>query len=297
MPIGFTGSKLQRLEHERFDAEVVAARRASPSAQLLDLDGLDPRVAEAGGLTLVPLAEGLAAYPDGADTELALLGSIDGAPVFVRLVEGARGKPMFALVPVLLELAPSDAATYGAARSLVDWHARHRFCARCGAATTVARAGWGRKCPTCSAEHFPRTDPVVIMIAEHDGRALLGRQPRFPKGRYSALAGFVEVGESVEEAVARELFEEAGVRVSHAGVRYLASQPWPFPSSQLMLACVASVESDVLSLDTNELEHAMWVSRDGVRSALAHAADAPFLPPPPWAIAHELLERWANDPR
>jgi NAD+ diphosphatase len=294
MPIGFTGSPLQRLEHERFDPDVVAHHRASPAAKLLDLDGLDPRVSESGDLSLVPLAE---AVPPGDTSELALLGSIDRAPVFVRLPTGARGKPMFALIQLLGSLPPEQAATYGAARSLVDWHARHRFCARCGAAAAVSRAGWGRQCPACAAEHFPRTDPVVIMVAEHGGRALVGRQPRFPKGRYSALAGFVEVGESVEEAVARELFEEAGVRAPVSDVRYVASQPWPFPSSQLMLACIAKVESAELALDTDELEDAIWVSREGVEKALTNAPDAPFLAPPPSAIAHELLARWAREPR
>jgi NAD+ diphosphatase len=146
----------------------------------------------------------------------------------------------------------------------------------------VLRAGWARHCGRCGAEHYPRTDPVVIMLAEHGGRALVGRQPRFPPGRYSALAGFVEVGESLEEAVARELFEEGGVRATR--VRYLASQPWPMPSSQLMLACVAEVESDVLTIDRGELDDAKWVDRDGVRRGPVpapaavrdrpHAADA-----------------------
>jgi NAD+ diphosphatase len=153
------------------------------------------------------------------------------------------------------------------------------------------RAGWGRRCPSCKAEHFPRTDPVVIMIAEHDGRALLGRQPRFPPRRYSALAGFVEVGESIEEAVARELFEEAGVRAN--SVNYVASQPWPFPSS-LMIACVAQVESDQLTLDETELEHAFWASREDVAAALAGDPTAPFIAPPPLAIAHTLLKFWSD---
>jgi NAD+ diphosphatase len=151
------------------------------------------------------------------------------------------------------------------------------------------RAGWARKCNACEAEHFPRVDPVVIMIAEHQGRALLGRQPAWPAGRYSALAGFLEPGESIEEAVAREIFEEAGVRVSN--VRYIASQPWPFPSS-LMLACVADAEDDAITLDTHELEDAIWVERDVVRAVLA-GEPGPFLAPPPYAIAHTLLSAWA----
>lgn len=286
MPIGFTGSPLQRLDSQRSDAAAFARHLADLDARLLRMDGLDPILGASGELAWAALAE-----RDPAD-ELALLGLLDGRPAFVALAPTARGKPMFALLRLLSELPAAEAATFGAARGLIDWHARHRFCGRCGATTVVARAGWARHCPQCAAEHFPRTDPVVIMLAEHAGRALIGRQPRFPAGRYSALAGFVEVGESVEEAVARELFEEAGVRASR--VRYLASQPWPFPSSQLMLACVAEVESDALVIDRSELDDAKWVDRDGVRAALANAADAPFIAPPPYAIAHELLARWAR---
>jgi NAD+ diphosphatase len=133
-------------------------------------------------------------------------------------------------------------------------------------------------------------DPVVIMLAEQGERVLLGRQASWPPGRYSALAGFLEPGETVEEAVARELFEEAGVRAHQ--VRYITSQAWPFPA-QLMLACMAEVHSDALHIDTNELEDAMWLSRDEVRAALAGDTDARFLPPPVYAVAHSLLQQWA----
>jgi NAD+ diphosphatase len=193
---------------------------------------------------------------------------------------------------MLQQLAAPEAATYAAARSLVDWHARHGFCAVCGSDTTPIRAGWARKCGSCDAEHFPRTDPVVIMLAEHAGRVLVGRQASFAPGSYSALAGFVEVGESIEEAVARELFEEAGVRAT--SVRYVASQPWPFPSS-LMMGCVAPVANDALTLDINEIEDAMWVTRAEVAASLAGDPDARFTPPPPFAIAHTLFRRWLED--
>ncbi|WP_294190078.1 NAD(+) diphosphatase, partial [uncultured Sphingomonas sp.] len=166
-----------------------------------------------------------------------------------------------------------------------------RFCANCGTPTALFRAGWGRKCPNCHAEHFPRTDPVVIMLAEHDGRALIGRQPSWPAGRYSALAGFLEPGEAIEEAVRREIGEEAGVAVG--AVRYVASQPWPFPS-QLMIACVGQALSAEITLDENELEDAKWVTRDEVLAALDGSGDA-FLAPPPYAIAHTLLHAWAHE--
>ncbi len=290
MTIGFTGSPLVRLDHERPDDAAFARHLADPRARLLVLDGLDPVIDAAGGLTCLtwaPLAD-----RDPA-VELALLGLLDGAPAFVALTPGARGKPMFTLLQALTALPAADAATWGAARSLVDWHARHRFCGRCGAPTTAMRAGWARHCAPCVAEHYPRTDPVVIMLAEYEGRVLVGRQARYPARRYSALAGFIEVGESIEEAVARELFEEAGVRATK--VRYVASQPWPLPFSQLMIACVAEVESDRITLDGDELEDARWVDRDGVRAALAGDPDAPFVPPPPYAIANTLLTRWLHD--
>lgn len=280
---GFTGSPLERMDNERDHPELLAERRADPAARLLRMTGLDPVATPEGALSWAPLDEA------PAGLELALLGLIDGIPRFVALDPDVVGGSHNLIWRLLDNLPEGEAATYAAARSLIDWHARHRFCARCGGATEIFRAGWARRCGQCAAEHFPRTDPVVIMLAEHDGRVLVGRQPRFPAGRYSALAGFVEVGESVEEAVARELFEEAGVRAT--SVRYLASQPWPFPSS-LMMACVAQVESDAITLDTYELEDAMWVDRDGIAAALAGDPAAPFIAPPPYAIAHTLFARW-----
>jgi NAD+ diphosphatase len=232
----------------------------------------------------------LADAPAGAD--LILLG-LDGGVLHVAAhVPGARvpSQRSAALLQALASLRPGEAATYAAARSVIDWHARHTFCANCGTPTTPFKAGWARACANCGAEHFPRVDPVVIMIAEHNGRALRGRGHTWPPGRYSALAGFLEPGESIEEAVAREIAEEAGVRV--ANVRYIASQPWPFPSS-LMIACVGEAEDDRLTLDTAELEDAIWVPRAEVRAVLA-GGEGPFLPPPPYAIAHTLLTEWAE---
>src|SRR5213075_2648787 len=134
-----------------------------------------------------------------------------------------------------------------------NWHSRHPHCSVCGTASGIVRGGWSRRCPNCGAEHFPRSDPVVIMLAQHDGRLLLGRQPHYPPDRYSALAGFVEPGETIEAAVAREIREEAGIAVAH--VRYVASQPWPFPSS-LMIGCHARALSEALTVDYTELEDA-----------------------------------------
>lgn len=280
--LGFTGGRLDRADPLRHDAAGFAATLADPAARLLVLNDYQPEMAD-GRLGWTAIAAG--ALPE----DYVLLGIEDGVPHFAQLTgEPAVGRS-FEMIAALHALEAGEAATYAAARSVLDWHARHGFCAKCGAATEPFRAGWGRRCPTCGTEHFPRVDPVVIMIAEHDGRALLGRQPAFPPGRYSALAGFLEPGESIEEAVARELFEEAGVRVKN--VRYIASQPWPFPSS-LMIACVAEAVDDRLTIDTTELEDAIWVSREEVRAALAGDGSR-FGVPPSYAIAHSLLEAWA----
>jgi len=281
--LGFTGGRLDRADPLRHDVAGFAAALADPAARRLVLDGYEPVMADGRlGWTAID--------PGDAAEDHVLLGLEDGVPHFARLTAEPASGRSFEMIASLHALAPGEAATYAAARSVLDWHARHRFCARCGAETRPFRAGWARRCPACGTEHFPRVDPVVIMIAEHDGRALLGRQPAFPPGRYSALAGFLEPGESIEEAVARELFEEAGVRVRD--VRYIASQPWPFPSS-LMIACVATALDDRLTIDRTELEDAIWVSRDEVRAALA-GDESRFGVPPAYAIAHTLLREWAD---
>jgi NAD+ diphosphatase len=286
LPLGFTGARLDRADRLRTDPEAFAAAIADPRATCLLLDGIDPVPGSGGGLMWEAL--------DPADERALLLLGIDdsGAPRFVREAHGgarvdARSRTVMRLLPML---SPEEAALYGGARSLVDWHARHRFCSVCGSPTELFRGGWGRRCASCGAEHFPRVDPVVIMLAEYEGRVLLGRQPGFPPGFFSALAGFVEPGESLEEAVARELFEEAGIAVSD--VSYVASQPWPFPSS-LMIGCRAVARGAALTIDTTELEAAMWVDRAEVRAALAGDMGASFMAPPPLAIARYLLEDWA----
>lgn len=284
---GFTGSPLDRADALRAQPEAIAALLGDRRARLLRLRALEPEVDEAGQLVWGSLADADPGAP------LALLGLEDGAPRFVALGAAPPAARRSATLMQLLDrLATPDAATYAAARSLVDWHARHRFCANCGTPTDIFRAGWARRCPSCGAEHYPRTDPVVIMIAEHGGRALLGRQASWPEGRLSALAGFVEVGESLEEAVRRELFEEAGVRAG--AVRFVASQPWPFPS-QLMMACIAKAEDDAITLDGAELEAALWITRADVRAALAGDPAASFGVPPTYAIAHTLLTVWAEE--
>ncbi len=283
---GFTGGTLDRADRVRHDPELLATALADPRARLLVLDGLDPVLDEDGHLTWTNLGE--------AQGELLFLGYEEGAPRFVSTLPEGMPVPMGrspALFAMLDRFAPADAANYASARGLVFWHGRNRFCGNCGAHTSVSHAGWGRSCPNCGAEHFPRVEPVVIMLAERGDMALLGRQPSWPPGRYSALAGFLEVGESIDEAVRRETCEESGIRIG--AVRYVASQPWPFPAS-LMVACIGEALNDDITLDVHELEHADWFSREDVRRALARDPDAPFVAPPPYAIAHTLLTAWVE---
>jgi NAD+ diphosphatase len=284
---GFTGSPLDRADRVRNDVEAYGALLGDWRARVLGLDGLDPVLASEGGLTWQSLAD------IAEDAELILLGLADGKPHFVPLVDTTGDVFRSPAIWRALTLLPAeDAAIYGTARSLIEWHNAHKHCGKCGHSTALFRAGWGRKCGNCNTEHFPRTDPVVIMLAEYEGKALLGRQSRFPPGNYSALAGFLEPGEAIEEAVRREIHEEAGVTCG--AVRYVTSQPWPFGGSQLMIACVADAEGDEITLDTNELEDAMWVTKDEARAALSADEGRTFNAPPPFAIAHSLLRHWVT---
>lgn len=290
--IAFAGSGLDRADHVRADPDRLAALM-NWRARLLKLDGIDPVIAPEGTLEWGSLAD---ADPEA---ELVFLGLMaDGRACFAQVTPAIIGSVAPAnprLWAAMGTLPAEDLAIYGGARSLVDWHARHRFCARCGAPTRLAKGGWQRTCTSeaCKGEHFPRVDPVTIMTVECEGELLLGRQPRFPPRRYSALAGFVEPGESLEEAVRREVLEEAGVRVNT--VEYVASQPWPFPSS-IMIACHAFAEGKDIVIDTTELDDARWFTRAEVREAMAAqvtgAKEGAFIAPPPFAVAHHLLKWW-----
>jgi NAD+ diphosphatase len=287
--VAFAGSALDRADHIRSDAQALSALM-DWRARLLLLDGLDPRIAADGALEWGTLADA-----DPA-SELVFLG-LDGAKgCFAQVpTAGSVAPPNPRLWQAMASLDAGQLAIYGGARSLVDWHARHRFCARCGSGTVLAKGGWQRNClnDSCKAEHFPRVDPVTIMLVEHDDRLLLGRQPRFPEKRFSALAGFVEPGESIEEAVAREVFEEAGVRVRD--VTYVASQPWPFPSS-LMMGCHSYADDPAITIDVTELEEARWFTRAEVAEAMEATGRGEigkaFGAPPAHAIAHYLMKWW-----
>jgi NAD+ diphosphatase len=313
--MGFAADPLDRATDRRENAEAVAALRARLDARAILIVRDMPVLMKSGaGLDpLLPIAE-IAAL-GGARVE-ALLGVLpDGAPVFAvllgdsavkeesdasdgfldRRVLAAPGRDDLKLIDLRSiaagGLVPAEQATMLAtAKALMSWHARRRFCSNCGQPSDVSAAGWRRECRSCGMQHFPRTDPVVIMLAVDGDDCLLGRQPRFPKGMYSALAGFVEPGETIEAAVRREILEESGVACG--GVRYFASQPWPFPSS-LMIGCFAEARSRVVAIDRTELEDARWFSREETRTLLEKRHPDGLAAPIPMAIAHHLMKRWA----
>ncbi|WP_291170274.1 NAD(+) diphosphatase [Erythrobacter sp.] len=283
--LAFTGSRLDRADHVRADPERLAGYM-NWKARLLALDGLMPAIGDDGGLVWGTLADA----PE--DAELCFLGLDDGKPCFAAVPPRGDASPRMAnpqLWSLMATLRPDDLAIYGGARSLIDWHARHRFCAQCGGDTSIAKGGWQRECSRCGASHFPRTDPVTIMLVEYDGRLMLGRGLGWPEGAFSALAGFVEPGESIEEAVNREVLEEAGITVRD--VSYIASQPWPFPS-QLMIGCHSHANSDELTIDETEMAEINFYTREEVEAALA--GNGPFRCPPRHAIAHHLMQWWVK---
>ena len=277
----FSGDGLDRGDHLRADPAAIAALYGHASALELEWDNGAPAIDEQGRLRWRKVT--------GAPP--LFLGFEGQAPRFSSLPDGDVPIDARAHFQLLGLLDAAEAPIFAAALSLANWHRRHGYCSVCGQATEPNRGGWSRFCEACGAEHYPRVDPVVIMMAEHEGRLLLGRQPHYAAGRFSALAGFVEPGESIEAAVARELREEAGIVVED--VRYLCSQPWPFPSS-LMIGAHARSLGDSLTIDMNELEDARWFSRKEVVAALANDPAAPFQPPPRAAIARTLLEQWVD---
>ena len=190
----------------------------------------------------------------------------------------------------MAELSVQDAADASTAKGVIEWHRSHRFCSKCGAGSKMAHAGWRRECPECGAQHFPRTDPVVIMLITRGSKVLVGRQRAWPRGMWSLLAGFMEPGETLEAAVRREVDEEAAIRVGR--VRYVASQPWPFPAS-LMIGCAGEALDEDIRIDEHELEAAIWVEKDEMREALAGRHPA-IMPARQGAIARSVIEAWVD---
>jgi NAD+ diphosphatase len=275
----FAGEALDRAGPHRGDEAWLAARLADPATRVV--------AASAAGVIVAgerPRMFAVDALPDGL--ELVLLGvDGDGHAVFAadpgdELPGERRG--LRDLAPMLSQ---AEGGMVAHAVGLLNWHRRHRFCANCGAPSEAREAGHVRECPACGTQHHPRTDPVVIMLVTDGDRALLGRQAQWPAGRYSALAGFVEPGESLEEAVAREVREEAGVRVDD--VRYRSSQPWPFPTS-LMLGFSARWAGGEPAVRDAELEDVGWFTREAI-------VDGDVLLPPPTAIARRLIDEWLGD--
>jgi NAD+ diphosphatase len=297
----FAGNPLNRASDRRVDAEWLARQLASGAAVAAAVWNGRPLVEDghAGGPQLAWLPARLAGELAGGPERLLFLGLRDETPVFAVDLEGQADPAESALQGlgrfedlrmIALALPGHDAAIAATAKGVFEWRRRHRRCAVCGEPTHPADGGWKRVCESCEAEHFPRTDPVVIMLPYHGGRCMLGRQEVWPKGMFSALAGFLEPGESIEEACARELEEEAGLHATR--VSYHSSQPWPYPSS-LMIGLLAEVEDEEGRPDQTELSEVRWFTRAEARDLLAGKLEGLFAPPPS-AIAHQLIKTWAE---
>lgn len=298
--LGFVHSSLLRHSAER-QGGAVESHQHDPDALTVLIAGENPvlRVADGRTTSLLPVAD-LRRAPSWR--EQAFLGTHQGRAVLATLAgadaaaafgadAGYDAKRDLRAIAVQGVVPAEELGILATAKALLHWHSHHRFCSQCGQPTTSSCAGFRRDCGACGAQHFPRTDPVAIMLVARGGRCLLARQSRFPAGMYSCLAGFIEPGETIEDAVRRETFEEAGVRVG--AVRYLASQPWPFPSS-LMIGCIGEALDDGLTLDRAELEDGGWFARDRVRLMLERRDPDGLSTPLPFAIAHALIRHFVD---
>jgi NAD+ diphosphatase len=298
--LGYVDSQLDRAAARRIDPQFLQACAAQETCGFYLIGG-ETVVLKRVGDEFDPMfsAHDIAAFATASER------------VFLGLV-GERGRFGLSLPSDIVESLTSDQrfhvtdlrsiavqglvsadhlAPLAEAKAMLHWHARRHFCSNCGHPTEVVQAGWRRDCTHCKAQHFPRTDPVVIMLAVSGDRCLLGRQARFVPGMWSCLAGFVEPGETIEEAARRETLEEAGIRCG--AVRYFASQPWPFPSS-LMIGCHAKAISHDIVVDREELEDARWFSRDEAAAMLMRTHPDGLGTPPPMAIAHHILRAWVE---
>ncbi|MEP5762078.1 MAG: NAD(+) diphosphatase [Litoreibacter sp.] len=309
--VTFGGSGLDRAAHLRRDSKAITDMKANPLARAMPFWRGKPLV--------VGEDRGTGGWLKMSDTILSdhpsdqiFLGIDEGAPRFAQDVSAWEPPEIAETVDAFLDpseqhhpslpkdhvfaelrsimshLTPRDAELIVSAKAVMNWHALNPFCSKCGQPSNVALAGWQRVCPSCDAYHFPRTDPVVIMLITHGNSCLMGRSPNWPDGMYSCLAGFIEPGETIEAAVRRETFEETGVHVGQ--VNYLASQPWPFPAS-LMMGCHGEATSTEITVDPHEIEDAMWVTREEMMETFA--GDNPKMKPArEGAIAHFLLLNW-----
>jgi NAD+ diphosphatase len=297
--LGYVGASLDRAAALRRDGVWLSAALRNPASRFVRIHGDRTPINVSANLQAAIAYEPPERVAHLLDCgEAVLLGvAPDGCAIFagacaaVAEEEGCKHIDLRSLAVQGL-LAPGELNLLAQARALVHWHQRHRFCANCGKSTVLADAGYRRHCTGCGADHFPRTDPVVILVAVRDGHCLLGRQPQFLPGVYSALAGFVEPGESLEEAARREILEEAGVKVGR--IRYHSSQPWPFPAS-LMIGLLGEAETADLVIDHSELEDARWFARDEIHAMLADRHPCGLKVPPAMAIAHHLISAVASD--
>jgi NAD+ diphosphatase len=296
--LGYTASVIERAAERRADA---AALERDPRARAYVIGGELVVLKRAADVNdpLFALAQARAL---GRTAELVFLGLHEGAPRFAIALEPAdaaalKARNEYAVtdlrsIAVHGMVAAEHLPPLAEGKALVGWHARHRFCPNCGAATHLVEAGWRRDCPSCRAQHFPRTDPVVIMLPVAGERCVLGRSHRFAAGMWSCLAGFVEPGEAIEEAVRRETREECGIVCGR--VRYFACQPWPFPAS-LMIGCHAEALSHEVVIDRAELDDARWFEREEVASMLLRRHPGGLSTPPTVAIAYHIIRAWVEE--
>ncbi len=301
-PIVFTGSRLDRAAYHRKDSDWLQQKLKDPSSRFLPMHRLKALIDLPGGPAIDWRGAADVQEFIEAGAPFIFLGIADFACHFaidVSAIENHRVLPnsdwgkFIDVRSIAGQLRPGDAGALAQARSMIDWHNRHGFCAQCGSATRPQETGYSRICNNedCKAPHFPRTDPVVIMMVTKGDECLLGRGAMFPKGNYSCLAGFVEPGETIEQAVRREVFEESGIEVGD--VRYHASQPWPYPSS-LMIGCFSEALSEDITLDTEELADAQWFKKDQVIEMLSRSEDmsGDIRMPPALSLAHQLAKSW-----
>jgi NAD+ diphosphatase len=302
----FAGNPLDRASERRGDQAWLTEKLEDPLSLAVAIWNGKPLIEDAPpsptqglAVQIAYLRADMAQDLAGGSERLLFLGLWKDVAVFAVDLEGGAdpaegplaGLGRFEeLRGVALALPAADAGILATAKSMFEWRRKHRWCGNCGQESTVADGGWKRICPACKTEHFPRTDPVAIMLAVNEGKCLLGRQALWPPGMFSALAGFVEPGETIEEACARELMEEAGLTATT--VRYHSSQPWPWPSS-LMMGLIAEVNSQNAAPDQTELEEVRWFTRPEALALIAGQLDGVFAPPP-LAIAHQLIKAWAE---
>jgi NAD+ diphosphatase len=298
--LGYTESVIDRVAERRLDSAWLAACMNDARTSTYVIGG-ELIVLKKGNGTHDP-----AFAPDevsklAPNTEIVFLGLFDGAARFGTSISQVSAEALktrddlFVIdlrsIAVQGLVAPEHLPPLAEAKAMLHWHARHRFCSNCGAPTDMTEAGWKRACPACKVEHFPRTDPVVIMLAVRGDRGLLGRSGRFAATMWSCLAGFVEPGEAIEDAVRRETLEEAGVKCGR--VKYLYSQPWPFPMS-MMIGCHAEALNDDLTMDQNELVGLRWFTKDECAAMLMRKHPDGLTCPPPVAIAHHIIRTWVE---